>query len=76
VTALMAPPQPQARPRTCTRCLFGNPKRRRRETRIPMGFPENQNPGSIIETFERHPWLEGSSLGALSQSLRDAVIST
>lgn len=67
MTALMAPPP--------YRTPYQRRKMRRRLTAIPKGFPENLNLGSIVETFERHPWLEDSPVGALAQSVRDAVIS-
>lgn len=68
--ATFAPPQ------ICTRCTFGRMRQPRREAPLPKKYPENLTTEAIIHTFERHPWLEDSRVGALAQSLRDAVIST
>lgn len=60
-------------PSLCDLCGTNLP-RNRWGVRLPKRFPESMTPDHIEETLRIHPWLRGTRLAAMAQTLRDDVV--
>lgn len=57
----------------CVDCILQRP-RNRWGTPLPKKNPDNMGVEHIEETLRIHPWLRGTRLGALVETLRDAMV--